>query len=45
MGASMKSHIRDALMTAALFGSAALVTTGVAYGQSPAPTADKNGLA
>src|SRR6476660_2481718 len=42
MGASMKSHIRYALMTAALFGSAALVVTGGAFGQSQAPTADKN---
>jgi hypothetical protein len=42
MAASMKTHIRDALMTAALFGSAALVTTGAALGQSPPPTSDRN---
>ena len=38
MPASMKAHIRDALITAALFGSAAMFgTLGAAVGQAPAP--------
>ena len=43
MPASTKAHIRDALITAALFGSAAMFgTLGPAVGQAPAPTADQN---
>ena len=43
MPASPKAHIRDALITAALFGSAAMFgTLGAAVGQAPAPTSDQN---
>ena len=38
-----KAHIRDALITAALFGGAAMFgTLGAAVGQAPAPTSDHN---
>jgi hypothetical protein len=43
MPASTKAHIRDALITAALFGGAAMFgTLGAAVGQAPAPTTDHN---
>jgi hypothetical protein len=43
MRSSTQIHIRDALITAALFGSAAVFgTMGAALGQSPAPNADRN---
>ena len=38
-----KAHIRDALITAALFGGAAMFgTLGAAVGQAPGPTTDHN---
>jgi hypothetical protein len=43
MRSSTQIHIRDALITAALFGSAAVFgTMGAAVGQAPAPNADRN---
>jgi hypothetical protein len=43
MPASTKAHIRDALITAALFGGAAMFgTLGAALGQAAAPTMDQN---
>jgi hypothetical protein len=43
MRVSTKGHVREALMRAALFGSAALFgTMGAAVGQTPAPNADRD---
>jgi hypothetical protein len=43
MSGSMKAHVRDALITAALFGGAAMFgTLGAALGQGAAPTTDRN---
>jgi hypothetical protein len=45
MPASPKAHIRDALITAALFGSAAMFgTLGAAVGQGAAPATDHNAV-
>jgi hypothetical protein len=43
MRTATKAHIRDALITAALFGSAAVFgSVGAAVGQTPAPNSDRN---